>query len=238
VYSLLMWAALPGQFVDSPDFTKAQQQAAFDATVRTYHPASRSVGTAIAVGKKGPVVYFLTAAHLVPPKAIPGRESEDIRNVEMYLYKSTNPDRVSSEAVAKVMARMPNEDLAVLAVELPNFPPPVPVCPKNKRDFRLPMTVMTVGSIQDGPPEIKMDTVRTKKLLNKPDGTEALYWEADVPQHTGRSGGPMIGSNGFVLGIASGTWHQKGYYTYISEIYRSLADNGFGWLVDKPIAEK
>ena len=40
----------------------------------------------------------------------------------------------------------------------------------------------------------------------------------------------MIGTNGHVIGIASGTWHQKGYYTYINEIQRDLADNGLGWL--------
>jgi S1-C subfamily serine protease len=238
VYSFVLLAALPGQFVDNPHFAKAMQQTAFEATVRTYHPASRSVGTAVVIGRRGPVVYFLTAAHLVPPKAIPGRESEDIRNVELYLYKAGNPDRVSSEGVAKVMSRMPNEDLAVLAAELPKAPTPVPVCPKDKRDYRLPMPVMTLGAIQDGPPEIRFDAVKGKKLLNKPDGTEALYWEADTPQQVGRSGGPLIGANGFVLGIASGTWHQKGYYTYINEIHHSLVDAGFGWLVDKPVSEK
>jgi hypothetical protein len=133
---------------------------------------------------------------------------------------------------------MPNEDLAVLAAELPTFPAVVPPCPKDKRSFRLPMSVMTVGALADGPPDIKFDTVRARKLLRKPDGTEALYWEADIPQRVGRSGGPMIGPGGYVIGIASGTWHKKGYYSYINEMQRSLADNGFGWLFDKPLADK
>ena len=59
MFSLILVASLPGQFVDNPDFTTAQQLIAFEATVRTYHHASRSVGTAVAVGKRDRVVYFL-----------------------------------------------------------------------------------------------------------------------------------------------------------------------------------
>jgi S1-C subfamily serine protease len=229
--TLFLAAALPGQFVENPHFTKAQQQAAFEATVRTYHPASRSHGTAVAVGERDKVVYFLTAAHLVPEQPVPGREKEDPKVVELYLYAARNPDKMASRGTARVMARMPNEDLAILAAEMTNFPAVIPVCPKGKRAVRLPMPVMTVGALPDGPPEIRFDTIQAKKLLRKPDGTEALYWEADTPQRVGRSGGPLIGANGYVLGIASGTWHQKGYYTYVNEMHRDLADAGFGWLV-------
>lgn len=238
MFSLLLLAALPGQLADNSNFTKAQQQAAFEATVRIYHPASRSHGTAVAVGKRGPVVYFLTAAHLVPEKAVVGRENEDVKAVELVLYLAKDPDRRSGEANARVMARMPNEDLAVLAGKMPAFAGVIPLCPKAKRDFRLPMPVMTVGAQPDGPPAISFDSVRAKKLLRKPDGTEALYWEADIPQRVGRSGGPMINKDGFVIGIASGTWHQKGYYSYINEIHRSLSDSGFSWLFHKPVAEE
>src|SRR5207248_11333288 len=112
----------PGQFTENAQFTKAQQQAAFESTVRIYHPASRSHGSAVAVGKRGPVVYFLTAAHLVPEKAVPGREKEDPTVVELSRYAATNPDKTAGEANVRVMARMPNEDLAVLAGEFPGLP--------------------------------------------------------------------------------------------------------------------
>jgi hypothetical protein len=228
---LLFAAALPGQFVDNPQFPRAQQQTAFEATVRTYHPASRSHGTAVAVGKRNKVVYFLTAAHLVPEQPVPGREKEDPKAVELYLYAAKNPNKTASQAGARVMARMPNEDFAIFAAELPSFPDVIAVCPKDKRAVQLPIPVMTVGTLADGPPDIQFDTVKAKKLLRKPDGTEALYWEADKPQQVGRSGGPMIGPGGYLIGIASGTWHQKGYYTYINEIHRDLAESGYGWLV-------
>ena len=57
-----------------------------------------------------------------------------------------------------------------------------------------------------------------------------------MPQQAGRSGGPLI-ANGYVYGIASGTWHKKGYYCYVNEIHRSLIDAGYGWLLEKPVAD-
>jgi S1-C subfamily serine protease len=230
VYSLLLLAALPGQFVENPQFPNARQQGAYEATVRTYHPASRSYGTAVAVARRGPAVFFLTAAHLVPEKAVPGREKEDIKKVELYVYTAKSHPKLASLETAFVRARMPNEDLAVLEAVLPDFAGVVPICPKGRFQLRLPMAVMTVGGSPDGPPEIQFDTVKEKKLLHKPDKTSALYWEADIPQQIGRSGGPMIDAQGHVVGIASGTWHGKGYYTYINEMYRALANAGYAWL--------
>jgi len=230
VYSLLLLATLPGQFVENPQFPKARQQAAYEATVRTYHPASRSYGTAVAVARRDQSVLFLTAAHLVPEQAVAGREKEDVKRVELFVYTVQKHPKLSSLETAYVRARIPNEDLAVLEAVLPNFPGVVPICPKPQFQLRLPMEVMTVGALEDGPPDIQFDTVRAKKLISKPDGTKAIYWEADVPQKIGRSGGPMIDAQGHVIGIASGTWHEKGYYTYINEMYRALKDSGYAWL--------
>ena len=129
---------------------------------------------------------------------------------------------------------MVNEDLAVLEVELTNNPPVVPLCPPDKLKIKTPTTVMTLGAIMDGSPEIKIDRVKGRKPIKKPDGTEALYWEANIPQQRGRSGGPMIDSRGYVIGIASGTQHQKGYYTCIDEILKALQGAGYDWLFKEP----
>ncbi len=222
MYSLLFLAALSGQFVEHPLFTPAAQRAAFEATVRTSHPASRSTGTAVIVKNENGNTYLLTAAHLVPPEALPERQDEDPKYVELFLYMVKNPNGVSSHGKARVIARMPERDLAVLEAKLPNPPAPMPICPRDKLVMRLPMTVMTLGAIPDGPPEIVFDQVKEKKLVKKPDHTEANYWEADTPQRIGRSGGPMIDTRGYVIGIASGTQHQKGYYICVDEILRGL----------------
>jgi S1-C subfamily serine protease len=230
VYTVLLLAALPGQYVDDSVFSKALQKTAFEATVRIYHPRSRSVGTAVMIGRKDGFTYFLTAAHLVPTKPYPGREGEEARSVELLFYRMSNPDHVSSEGIAWVDARMVNEDLAVLKAKLPNDPPVLQLCPPTELKIKTPMTVMTLGAILDGPPEIKIDKVNGRKKIKKPDETEALYWEASVPQQAGRSGGPMIDSRGYVIGIASGTQHQKGYYICIDEILNALKGPEYEWL--------
>jgi S1-C subfamily serine protease len=240
MYSLLFLAALPGQFVESDLFSKARQQAAFEATVRIYHDPSRSAGSAVIVGRRDGLIYLLTAAHLVPEKAIAGREKEDLKKVEIALFTVVGRDQPPKQAIATVIARMPNEDLAVLTAIVPNHAGIVPICPndREKLKFQLPMTVMTVGAELDALPEIRIDVVRDKKLIDKPDQTRAFHWEADIPQPMGRSGGPMIDARGYVIGIASGTQHKRGYYVAIGEIIAALHGEGLDWLTEKPAVKK
>jgi S1-C subfamily serine protease len=238
MYAFVFLAALPGQFVDNPQFSKAQQQVAYEATARIYHDSSRSAGTAVVIARKDGKVYLLTAAHLVPNKAEPGRE-QNIRNVEIHLYNATNSDKVT-HADALIVARMPDRDIAVLEVletKLANPPTAVPLCPLQERDLKTPFAAMTIGA-NDGPPEIVVDQVKRKPVVNVPNRGEALYWEADIPQVMGRSGGPMIDSRGYVIGIASGTQHGKGYYVSIDEIRSSLRNEGLAWLYEKPGSKK
>jgi hypothetical protein len=68
-------------------------------------------------------------------------------------------------------------------------------------------------------------------LIKKPDGSAAFHWEADKPQAIGRSGGPLVDTQGRVIGICSGTRENKGYYVSIYEIEASLKRNGWGLLV-------
>jgi S1-C subfamily serine protease len=226
VYSLLLLAALPGQFTDHPTFTKEQQQAALEATVRIYYPANRVEGSAVIVGRRGSLVYLLTACHNVTGKA----ENDD---VEFNLYTAKDYPKLKAEVHGRVHARMPNEDLAVLEGA---FDPPglLPLCPKDMTRIRKPFPVLTVGCVADGPPTIEFDRVVEVDFLKKPDGSRANFWRAERPQVVGRSGGPLVDARGYVLGICSGTLGKKGYYTEIAEIHAALARNGLDWLYAKP----
>ena len=60
MFTPLVLAALPGQFVENPDFDSRLQKAAFDATAEVYHKL-RGEGSAVLVHRKGDVAYVLTA---------------------------------------------------------------------------------------------------------------------------------------------------------------------------------
>jgi S1-C subfamily serine protease len=228
VYALLMLSALPGQFVEDANFSKEMQQTALEATVRIYHPATHAEGSAVIVGRQGQKVYLLTAQHNVRPHPDQGDD------VELNLYTAKSYPKLAAEVKAVVRARMPNEDLAVLVAVMPEGPKPLPICPPDRTKLRKPFPVMTVGCIADGPPEIQFDRVTGIKNITKPDGANANYWEADRPQAIGRSGGPLVDTRGYVLGICSGIQHRKGYYTDIYEIHQALKNNGFAFLFEAP----
>jgi S1-C subfamily serine protease len=225
-----MLAALPGQFVADPTFSKEKQQAALEATVRIYHQASRGEGSAVLVARQGPLVYLLTAHHIVPQRPERGNE------VDLYLYRANTYPKLSAEVKAEVLARMPNEDLAVLRAVIQDPPETLRICPPPEtKGMRKPFPVMTVGCLADSAPEIQFDRVTKEEVVKKPDGYEALYWQADRAQAIGRSGGPMVDKRGYVIGICSGTLHRKGYYTHISEIHHSLKVSGLSWLYEPPV---
>jgi hypothetical protein len=243
LHALVLLAVLPAQSVENPRFSWGLRQAAFEATAYTYHPASRSRGSAILVAQKGGKAYLLTAAHVVPvpDRTIGGHEKEDPKNVEISFYSVQRPDHVILSGNAVVIARMPNEDLAVLATELKNAPKPIPICPRNQKSMaglKPPFEVLTMGVLLDGPPESQFDQVKDRKVIRKPDGTKALFWEAAIPQQLGRSGGAMIDADGYVIGIASGTEHGNGYYTHIDEIHWGLVHGDLSWLFGDPAASK
>ena len=97
-----------------------------------------------------------------------------------------------------------------------------------------PHPTSTSPGVPEGRPDIRFDKVLDKKKVHKPDNTEAFYWETAIPQEEGRSGGPMIDARGYVIGIASGTQHKKGYYSHIDEIHSALKQEGFDWLYKPP----
>ncbi len=233
MYSLLFLAALPGQFVNDPAFKKETQQAVLEATVRVQHPASSGEGTGVVVARagggarEGQVVYILTAAHIVP-EGRPGSELVDLA----FFTADSLPKPSETVPHARILRRMPGVDLALIMakVEKP-AKAVVPICPPGKEPNnptpRAPWAVLTAGiEGNDAVPVLRVDKVRAEIPVLKPDQTRAFHYEADYPPPQGRSGGPLVDKNGYLLGICSGTRDTKdgkrGYYVSLPEIQIAL----------------
>lgn len=222
--ALVLSMAALGQFVESPDFPKAMQSRALESTVRVFQPSLRGEGSGVVVMYQAGTAYILTAHHVVPP-------GQNADAVEITFFPQGKP---SVMLKGKVDVRMSNEDLAVIVVRM-NQPPPgvAPICPADAAPGKVmqkPMPVLTVGMGPLGTPEVEVDQIREHKLINKEDGSRAFHWQAEKPQSVGRSGGPLLDTEGRVIGICSGTKGNKGYYVSIYEIRSALTRKGLGFL--------
>src|SRR5262245_7315178 len=101
------------EVLDSRDFTRASQVAAVTATVRVVNAATGFEASGVVVGRSGPLVYVLTAAHA----------AEGARTLEVSTFSAKSypkPERTHTSAT--VLARDRAADLAVLRFSSPNPP--------------------------------------------------------------------------------------------------------------------
>jgi len=231
VFATLLLALTAGQYVDSKDFPREKQEAALAATVAITHAETNGEGTAVVVNYDKSSLYLLTAAHVVPS----GGNKGDLVRVDFYSPK-TFP-KVDQTAGGFVRVRNAEKDLAVIQVPIknPETRGVLRICPKDKlpKTEKRQFPVLTVGC--DGPdrtPRVLADLVVDKRIPVKPNGASVLCWETQGKPVQGRSGGPLIDARGYLMGICSGTENQRGYYAYISEIYKAVSGTGFGWLIE------
>lgn len=231
MFATLLLALTPGQFINNNDFPRARQEAALAATVAITHAETNGEGTAVVVNSDKGSVYLLTAAHVVPP----GGDKGDLVKVDFYSPK-TFP-KVDESVGGFVRVRNAEKDLAVIQVPIknPETRGVLRICPKNKlpKTEKLRFPVLTVGC--DGPnrtPRLLIDLVIDKKIPVKPNRAKVLCWETEGKPVQGRSGGPLIDTRGYLMGVCSGSENQRGYYAYISEIYKAVSATGFGWLIE------
>src|SRR5262245_39251362 len=223
---------MPGQYVESKEFPREKQETALAATAGIVHTATNGEGTAVVVKydqAKG-LAYLLTAAHVVPP-------SKDGNWVSLEFYTPKAFPKVHLKVNGVVLARMPNEDLAVVQAPVQDLAGigVLRICPRKELQWpeRKNVAVLTVGC--DGPnrtPRLMTDVFLDKRVPVKPNGAQVVCYETRHPPVQGRSGGPLIDQRGYLMGICSGTENQRGYYTYILPIHSALSGAGFGWLVD------
>ena len=211
--------------IDAPNFPAEAQERAVAATVRLKNTTQACDGSGVLVGRIGPVVYVLTAAHIA--------DKDDKLTVSIFT-KDSYP-KPAHEYMGELIARQEEQDLAVIRFttsdELPGFARPYPPAKiPDAKDF----PALTVGCDDGAAPTCVAVAVAGKKRVRRRAGEEtALVWEIKSPPKPGRSGGPLLDREGRLLGVCSGAADGKGYYAHAEAIYAFLKQNGLEVLADE-----
>jgi S1-C subfamily serine protease len=241
VFSLVLLAALPGQFVDDAIFSTEKQKAVLDATVSVVHPGSREFGkgfgSGVVVGRRKQLAYVLTANHVMPP-------GDEGKTVHVTFFSAASYPNPSAPTVrnARVVERIPEADLAVIEVVVPETIDvrPIVICPKDKLkglrfltsvELASTVPVLAVGlDARDSAPTIVVDRVR---FVERNPDTRAWCYIADRMPGEGRSGGPLVDQRGYLIGICGGFLKEakKGFYLYVEELRQALDRHAYGFLL-------
>lgn len=230
LFTLALTVPPPGSVAPSADFPPAVQWAAVTACVRvsaTTTPNGWASGFVVNVDTRDGTAYVLTAAHAVPPG-----ESCVVHTFSRESYPAR--DRVYSGAAVTVAVRLADPDVALLKVNVGNGEaaalPHLRLAKPGQRPKAFPVPVLAVGCDDGNAPRATPDTLRAKRVVIENHLIRAFFWETAGESVDGRSGGPLLTTDGAVIGVASAKRAGYGYYAHLDEILAGLKKSGYAWL--------
>lgn len=223
---LIAAAALTTPWVESKDFSRELQEKAYAATLQV-KTETDDIGTAVRVYRAdNGMTYYLTAAHVVG----------NATNVDLTQF-DPKTGNASPKVNVDVKDKWPDDDLALLRGVEPVAAPSLRICPKEEIPKEVPFPVLSIGC-QLGSPDIWLDKAKKEVSLNRHDGKggikKSLGWQVGLESRLGRSGGPLVSKNGYLVGICSGMTKEETYYVHIAEIHKCLGKVWPFVLVDAP----
>ena len=167
--------------------------AAVLACPRVSSPGSAD-GSGVVIGTKDGFGYLLTAAHVTQGDLIELK----------FTSRETYPKVAWFGDGAEVVARWPDPDVALVRFPLRGRTPFVlPLAPAGDRPKRFPVGALGIG-IGGGPAATSVPNAIVGREYVKREGKGgALFWRTEVPPEAGRSGGPLLDTEGRVVGIAA-----------------------------------
>jgi S1-C subfamily serine protease len=215
-----------GVVVVSPDFSATTQ---WDAIAASPRVTGAETGTAVAVGVRDGLLYLLTANHVV---AGSGERSLEFFTRDTYRDIAPRTDHILTGA--EVVLRIVNADVALMTVPLgKKSAPKLLKLPKpGERPRRFPVPALSVGCGGGGPPTCRLERVMAKQLVRPRSTTDsiAFYWNVAEAPVEGRSGGPLIDTQGRLIGICAAAQKGTGYFSHLDEIHAALKKENYQWL--------
>jgi S1-C subfamily serine protease len=221
----LAWLVVLPVAADAPDlkeFPKQVQSSALTATVKVANVTRGVDGSGVIVGQSGPHVYVLTAAHVI----------DQARRLEIHTFSNDSPPSpLKVYEGAEVVARSKDsEDLALVRLATKDeMAGALKICPPESIPTGKRFAALSVGC-EGGVPSLNAETVNGRKTVRRPGAPGLTMWEIQSRPLPGRSGGPLLDSQGRLLGVCSGANAGEGYYTHTEILHAFLKANGYRWL--------
>jgi S1-C subfamily serine protease len=184
----------------------------------------RLQGSGTVVGRRDGYTYILTARHVIvgADKVRVGTYTPESYPREAKSYPDGEIVRAQADAdLALVRVKTADEPPGVVRIAAPGAGPP-----PSKFD------ALAVGGAVGIAPTARVEAIAGKRLVRRPDGGEAFYWQAGREPEAGRSGGALLDRDGRLIGVCAAGQNGRGYYTHLREIQAFLKQGGFAWLYE------
>lgn len=208
---------------DVPGAMERLEQRILAATVRVENLDHSQVGSGVVVGKSGLWVYVLTAEHVVN------------RAAHITVSRSSPKSLAADTSLpAELVASSKEADLAVIRISATDYTGgQLQIANPERGESKLPITVLFAGVNAEGRPEcFKAEVAEKRRLELGEAGLSGWMWRLNTSAEKGFSGGPLVTTDGYLIGISSGVAGNSAYFSHISEMRKLFAGNGLTWLAD------
>ena len=224
VFALVLTAP-PGPVALDGPVSADVQWAVLQGTARVSNGEFGAAATAVCLGTRGRDSYFLTANHAVP---------KGQARLYEFFTKESYPKPSRTYSGGEVLVRIDEPDLALVKVPTGVDPPAVVrVARPGQRPKRYPFEAVSFGCPALAPPLSRLERITGKTLVRRLDDGDAFFWKSASPSVAGMSGGPLVDSEGRLIGLCSATQDGIGYFTHLDEILACLRRRNYGWLLDQ-----